>query len=214
MLTVHIDSGAMKVAMNDLARLSERPRSILQAAARSVVRSLQDHFRDRDQKSSNRLGGHRTHWWASVARSTQIASIDDTQAVVSISEPGFGLKVGGGTIRPKLAKWLAIPATAEAHGRRPKTYTMTTGIGLRFVPAGSGKAMLVQAEGTLIGPKRKGKHTKGREVGGLVVYWLRKSVTQSKDPNALPDRDKLEHSALDAAEAQLRSIAQRNQSAR
>lgn len=73
-----------------------------------------------------------------------LSRTDDNQASVLVGDHRFGQKVFGGTIRPKIAKWLAIPARAEAHGRRPKTFTMATGIGLHFVLTGPDSAMLVE----------------------------------------------------------------------
>jgi len=196
MITIHLQSGQLTVALNNLARLSERPRSLLQAAARAVRRDLQRHFRDRD-KQPNALGGKRTHWWSQVARATNISDVTDTQATISISEPGLGIKISGGTIYAKEAGALTIPIHKEAYGRRAKTVEMVTGHKLFVVRIGKMKAAFL-----------------ARSTGDdklRLLYLLKKSVRVPADPDALPDRDRLEQAAFDAAEAQLKTEIRRFQ---
>lgn len=196
MITIHMRSGELRNQLEWLRRNAERPRGIMQAAARAVRRDLQRHFRDRD-KQPNALGGKRTHWWAKVARATNISTVTDTQATITISEPGLGLKVTGGTIRPIAAKALTIPVHQEAYGRRAATVEMITGWKLFVVRVGKAKATFL-----------------ARSTGDdklRLLYLLAKSATIKADPAALPDRLKLEDVALKAAEAQLRTEIMRSQ---
>lgn len=190
MITVRVQSDELTQALTRIIGLSQRPRSILQAAARSVRRDLQRHFRQRDRQV-NALGGRRTHWWARVAQSTQIASVTDQQAVVSISEPGLGLKVTGGVIRPVEAKALTIPLHPEAHGRRARTVELATGMPLwRYRPKKGGPTFLAQ---TLNDDQ-------------IRIMYVLKSVARVKaDPYALPDQGMMDRNAAQAAEAQLKA---------
>lgn len=194
MITVRVESTELNQTLERILRLSQRPRSILQAAARSVRRDLQRHFRQRDRKP-NALGGRRTHWWAAVARSTQIASVTDKQAVVSISEPGIGIKVTGGIIRPVEAKALTIPLHPEAYGRRAKTVELSTGIPLfRYRPKKGGPTFLAQAL---------------NDDQIRIMYVLKSLARVKPDPSALPDQATMERNAAQAAEAQLASEIRR-----
>lgn len=190
MITVRVESEELTRSLTRIIGLTQRPRSILQAAARSVRRDLQRHFRQRDRQA-NALGGRRTHWWARVAQSTQIASVTDQQAVVSISEPGIGMKVTGGVIRPVEAKALTIPLHPEAYGRRAKTVEMVTGLPLwRYRPKKGGPTFLAQ---TLNDDQIR------------IMYVLKSMARVKADPNALPDQATMDRNAAQAAEAQLKA---------
>lgn len=186
----HLYSDQLTTQLNQLLRISKRPRELMQASARAVRRDLQRHFRERD-KAPNALGGKRTHWWAQVANSTQLGEVTDTQATVVISEPGLQTKIIGGTIYAKAAGALTIPIHPEAHGRRAKTVEMVTGTKLwRFTPRKGGPTFLARGLGD-------GKIR--------LLYVLKKSVLIPRDPQAMPDRQKLESSAATAAQDQLTS---------
>lgn len=194
MITVRLDSAKFAAGMSKVVSLVEHPRSVTEAAARSVRRDLQRHFRVRDQQA-NALGGRRTHWWSNVARSTQIASVDDQQAVIHIGERGIALKVYGGAVRPVKAKALTIPIHAEAHGRRARTVELITGQKLwRFQPRKGGPTFLVRTMGD----------DKLR-----LLYVLKSSATMKPDPQALPDQAVVDANALFAAEKQASSILRR-----
>lgn len=213
MFTVHIESGSLRNALQSLGRQIGRPKVVMQAAARAVQRMLVQHFRQKDA-TPNKLGGKRTHWWAAVARATQVASVTDDQAVISISEPGMALKVAGGTIVPKEAKMLSIPIHPLAHGRRAGTVEQVTGIKIWVAKMGS-TLFLAQTigDGT--------RDEKGRFVSAAdgadkirLLYVLKKSARVPPDPTALPDRGELEAEALRAAESAVTSIVRRAQAGR
>lgn len=196
MIKLHVDSDQLTSTIHGLLAVARRPRAILQAAARSIRRDLQRHFRVREQ-TPNAMGGQRTHWWARVSRSTQIASVDDHQAVVSISEPGIALKVYGGTVRPVEKRALTIPIHPEAYGRRADTVESITGRKLwRFQPKKTGPAFLARSLG---------------DDQIRLLYVLKASVTMRPDPDALPSVAAMEQSALKAAQDQLQSDIARQQ---
>ena len=198
MITVHIESADFQKQIGALLQATQRPRPLLQAAARSVVRDLQRHFRERE-KTPNKLGGKRTHWWARVARSTAVAEVTDARAVVSISEPGIGLQVSGGMVRPVEAKALTIPIHAEAYGRRAKTVELLTGMKLfRVKPKGSPHTFLARSLG---------------DDTIRLLYVLKKVARIPADPNALPPRATLEWGAVEQAAAVLRRMLRPGQPA-
>lgn len=194
MILVKLDSAGFRAALQQLLARAQRPRTLLEAAARSVRRTLVRHFSLRDLQQ-NRLGGDRTHWWGAVARSTHVGSVTDRQATITISHRGIGLKVYGGTVVPREAQALTIPIHAEAHGRRAATLEMLTGTKLfRLQPKKGGPVFLVRTlgDGTL-----------------RFLYVLKTMARFSADPRALPERTAMETAATTAAAEQLASEAHR-----
>lgn len=188
MLSVHVHSDQLTAKLNAIVRQGTRPRPILDASARGARKVLLEHFRQRDQ-TPNRLGGRRTHWWASVARSTQLASVTDTEAIVSIGEPGLALKVRGGRVVPKRARMLTIPIHPAAHGRRAGTLAMTGNRLWVFRPRGKeGPAFLAQSTG---------------DDQFRLLYVLKAFVDMPADPQAMPEQNRIEQEILRRAEAQL-----------
>jgi len=194
---IHLQSGDGLNRLAMLAGLAGKSRPILEAAARSVRLLLQSHFQARDQ-TPNQLGGERTHFWLDVLKSTQIGPTDEGQSSVIVGDARLPQRVYGGTIRPKNCKMLAIPVDAAAYGRRPATFEMVTGLKLFCISAG----------GT-VGLVTKGQH--GYFGFGVWRYVLAYKVDQKADPQALPDREKIEQAAVDGAEKQLKIMIQRDQ---
>jgi hypothetical protein len=95
-------------------------------------------------------------------------------------------------------KWLSIPARAEAYGKSPRLFD-----DLVFVLLGPDKAILVESDRSEIKIGKRGVKVMGSR-GGLVMYWLRRKVTQSKDPKALPSRQTMEANILTSARDELR----------
>jgi hypothetical protein len=127
-------------------------------------------FRSREADSPNKMGWPRQHFWSRIAKATAFDPSQTTaeRAVVVVSDPAIGMKVTGGTIRPKQAKFLAIPLRPEAYGVRPSARTIP---GIFFVRSkGANGGFLATHEGK-----------------ALRVYWrLVAKVTQQADPRALP----------------------------
>ena len=202
MITVRLESSELRNRLQALMRMTERPRSLLQAAARGVRKLLQQHFKMRDQ-TPNQLGGKRTHFWLDVYKSTQLGEVTDSYAVVGIGDARFGGKLHDNTITPGKGissktgaptRNLSIPVDPEAYGRRPAVFESETG--LKLIPLSIGGR--IGALGTSGG------------VGRLLVvrYILVKRVFVPRDPNALPADQAMEAAAGDAAQAQLNSQIQ------
>jgi hypothetical protein len=126
-------------------------------------------------------------------------------AIVTISSPEFVHRLKGGTIRPKRAKTLAIPANAEAY--RAGSPREADKDQLDDLPLHQGNLVgaLIRRFQTIIRKTKKGFKAV-REVGGEVWFWLVRSVTTKPHPNEAPNRAALNASVLDEARKVLARI--------
>lgn len=151
-------------------------RGMMAARGKRLERELRAHFLKKDREP-NKKGWPKSHFWnRRIRTSTVLTSVTPSTAEVSIADPAIAQKIHGGTIRPKQAKYLSLPAAAEAQGRSPRLFA-----DLHFEP-------------------RRGAKVKGALVNasGKTIYLLATHVTQSPDPTALPTMASLE--AADADE--------------
>lgn len=177
-LIVRIGNGGVPAGLSKLSAKGKNPEPGLLIAGRAVGNLLKAHYRRKDQ-TGNRLGGQRTHYWQRVGQSVNAPKPEGKNTVVvAISEPTFGHKVTGGTIRAKRAKCLTIPVHPDAHGRRASVLEMTKGI------------QLFRVKNVLAARGADGQLT--------VFYALKKSVTQAPDPEALPPEKELMETAQNA----------------
>ena len=134
-------------------------------------------------REPNRRGWPKRGFWARIRRATALDYADATGAQVAISDPAIRLKVYGGTVRPKEAKWLAIPMTAEAYkAERPGLMVQPL-----FPLMIGGRLMLADTDD---------------KSDDLTVHWLLvKSTTHKPDPTALPTKQQMETSTLRRAES-------------
>lgn len=169
-------------AAKRLARAMQ-PAAINPVVGRSGVNTLREHFFGLNASRPNKLGGKRTQFYADAARGTSSTVLPDG-ALISVNQVGIRQRLRGGEIRAGAngsgKKWLAIPARAEAHGKRAGEFN-----DLRFVLFRSGTAALVRADSTKL-VRKKGKLVAGASQGGEVMYWLKRSATQRPDPTVLP----------------------------
>jgi hypothetical protein len=144
---------------------------------RAGANELKKHFRARNTANPNQLGGARTNFWTAVGASVQSPNLLPRRIVISITHPAIAQKVYGGTITAKKRKHLAIPIDPKAHGKSPRVFT-----NLQYAMTGTGTKLLGL-----------------RENGGMVwLYVLKPSVSQSRDPDALP-KDAVMAAALERA---------------
>lgn len=194
--TIKIGEGAAELQK---AIEATGPGLVLQAVAEDVTVAVQDHLRRLDSERPNQLGGKRTHFYAQAAAQTT-HELGDNKITVSVTQQGIAQRFHGGTITPQSKQWITIPGRAEAHGRTAREFN-----NLRFIPTRrADTAMLVEADSTDVGFGRKRKDgtravKRGRERGGLVLYWLKKSVTQPADATVLPPPEKLAAVAMESA---------------
>lgn len=138
--------------------------SVARVAGRSLRNNVRSHLFAKNNTSPNRLGGVRTNFYASAARGVQNPSVSGNTATVSVNKVGIRLRYYGGTIVPRTAKLLTIPADASAHGRRAREFSDLKAIFFR-----GGRAV-----GALV------------TEAGQVMFWLARSATQKADPSVLP----------------------------
>jgi len=183
-----------------------QPAQINPIVGRSAQQSYKTHLFGVDQSRANKLGGRRTHFFASAARGTSFKVVGD-EVVVSIASVGIRQRYYGGTIKPK-KKYLTIPAIPEAHGKRASEFT---GLSFAFAEdptSGRTRPALVQGARSLIRTRRTARGVRvfaAGEQAQRVVFWLVKSVTQQPDPSILPYDEQVQAKVLQdlAAYAQL-----------
>jgi hypothetical protein len=173
--------------LRELYAALEDGREAHQYMADRATALVQRHFTALAGTNRNPYGARSTFWNRMVSGTA--AQATGEAAFVRMPRE-IAQRYLGGPIEPKAGKtFLAIPARSEAHGKSPRQFD-----DLHFVPTGPEKGMLVQNEQTSI---RIGKARKdgsrgvkaGREMGGLVMYWMVKSVWQDGDENVLPEND-------------------------
>jgi len=119
---------------------------------------IKQHLYERD-KTPNRLGGKRTHFYRQAGDSTNSA-LTASGAVITVSKKGIRQRLKGGVITPKNAAYLTIPIHPDAHGKRAREFD-----NLFFV-----KGVLARPDGEGIEP----------------LYALKKKVSQKADLTVMP----------------------------
>ena len=136
------------------------------------------------------LGAERTGFYERAAKGVQQPQTQSDGFTVTINAVGIAQRLFGGTIRPKNAANLTIPARAEAYGHRAREFDF-----LKMVVFPSGvKALIDRAEDP---------HE------GSVYYWLVKSATQTADPSVLPKEGEMIDPALERASEYLTRLWER-----
>lgn len=153
------------------------------AMAAAVAEQIRQHLVDKDQVP-NKLGGERTHFFASAARGT-FWSASETEGEVTIAKDGIRQRLLGGTIRPVFKKALTIPVHPLAHGK----------VASEFGP----ELRLVKLDGGADG-NTAGLLVLGTGSDAPVLYVLRTKVTQQPDPSVLPTDDEMTAEAVSALE--------------
>lgn len=202
-------------ATGPLQRMAESVRTpeFRKVVGRAVANRLRKHFSELDSERANTMGGRRTHFYGQARRSVQNPElVGDSGVSVSINHVGIAQRYFGGPIEADPGHALAIPARAEAYGKRPGEFK-----DLHLVVFGElGKAALVQNTQTAlsVGRRRKdGSRTvsRGEEQGGGVFFWLVKRVNQRPDHSVLPTESDLQAAASAAGLEYLRTLAARAQ---
>ncbi len=167
---------------------------------------FKDHFRERQADGPrNKFGARSSGFWADIGESIGDVAATADSAQFSIADVRFNQKVFGGTIR-RDDKALTIPARMEAYGRSPRTFGNLTAI---FFKGKKAKGALIAHDLVKIGPRRAGRKASSRrdDQGRLpVFYWLLDSVTQDKDPHALPKPERIDAALEDTAQKHINRL--------
>lgn len=163
-----------------------QPGALNQRVGGVAQRLVKRHLRAVNATRPNRLGGRRTNFYGKAAQATTFTVAGDG-VVITISKQGMRQRFSGGVITPVNAKYLTIPATAAAHGKRAREFG---DLKFAFIP-GKGAALVRKATVTKnVGRKQKGGSYAQQVVvqEGDAVFWLRKRVTQRPDPTVIPNQ--------------------------
>ena len=182
--------------LTQIAMSLARPRALMASLGGRMVEELQEHFMRRDAKG-NKRGWTRTNFWANQANGTELTSIEDREATVTVATPktpgALALKIYGGTIRPRHRNALAMPL------QDPR------GVSAGELPRGSGPGetfLLKSKKGNAFIARHNGKDEEP-----TLLYILLKSVTQAADPKALPDKNRISDALQETAGEFLERIA-------
>lgn len=146
----------------------------LKIGATEVSQLLKAHYIEKGSKEPNRLGGKRTNFWAQISESVQTPFIRGFEAVVSIIDPRIAQKIYGGPIRAKRVRYLTIPISKEAYGRRAREFSDEVAP-LFPIKSKKGNRLLVS-----------------RVDGGIQPhYLLKEEVNQKPWPGSLPSAEQI-----------------------
>ncbi|MDF3058023.1 MAG: hypothetical protein K0R17_2238 [Rariglobus sp.] len=184
-----------------LAPLRKRitdPKALLNVAGRSGRNVVQKHLRAKNRSSRNRMGGPRTNFYAKAADAVNFRILNDEEVMLSINAIGISLRfhgtagLPGGRLRPVSARYLTIPATPEAHGKRAREFGDLE-FGFAYDPElGRERPALVRdgSQPLTRVAKRGGRAPAaglpGGDTTGEAVFWLVRSVKQEGDDTVLP----------------------------
>lgn len=166
------------------------PVRVNKAISQGALPVVQNHFRGLAATNHNRFGVRSSFWNRMLAATKG----DATAEAAIVRMPGeIALRFFGGTVTPKKAKFLAIPARAEAYGKSPRDFT-----DLRFAVLPEGGPVLIRVV------KKSGKS--GKDImGGEVMYWLRRQATIRANSEVLPTEAELQAGAVRGLEALLKA---------
>lgn len=170
MIAFTIRDQDMSRKLGSLLAQVQNPADLLMVIGREAVNRLKKHYRLKDAREPNRLGGARTHFWLEVSRAVQSPVTRGKRVTVTINHPSIAQKVKGGIISAKRTRMLTIPVAPEAHGRTARTTEQELGVQIFLINAGRGKGLAAEIEGQV-----------------KLLYILKPSVKQEADPTALPE---------------------------
>ena len=176
---------------------------------RSATNTVREHLFGLNLSRPNQLGGRRTNYYATAARSTHFDVFGD-DVIISINQIGMGLHYYGGTVRPRTAKFLTIPVAPEAHGKRAREFN-----NLELVFGAGGQPIALATQGTRgvqITQNKKGQLVK-KNVGrhGVIMFRLVKKVTVKADPGVLPYTELITKRVKDDVNSYIGRIWERSQ---
>ena len=186
------------------------------AVANAALVPVQRNFRALSQTNRNSFGVRSSFW--NRMNSATYADADDSAGYVRMPRE-VALRYFGGTVMPKKASLLAIPALAAAYGKSPRDFSdLRLAI---FTKQGGGKTFaLVQNQSQAIRYKRVKGRTKiargpvsgtvaGSKEKPIVFYWLVPSAAIAPNPEVLPSPEVLGAAVKQGVDGYLRLLARR-----
>jgi hypothetical protein len=185
---------AMRIVLEDTATPAlERVRGFLQSGeAQSVIgytgrNVVREHLQELEETRSGASGGPATHYYGSARRATSWYPAGDNAVEINVAQVGMRLHFYGGTVEAGKGissatgaptKYLTIPATPEAHGRKASDFDLV------LVWANGRPVALALAESTESMTARGG--FKATRKAGKIMFTLKESVTLAPDPSVMP----------------------------
>lgn len=182
-LVVHVRAEAPPEMLDGLMRVLADRDGLHELAAASALPLYQERLEAMGATDSTPFGAKSSGFWQRMQGGT-VARHDADSARVEMPTP-VALRAFGGTVTPKLAKYLAIPARTEAYGKSPREFD-----NLRPHKFRSGSLALVEADHSRLDDRK--------EYGGGVYFWLTESATIRANPDVLPSDDEVTGEVIDA----------------
>lgn len=169
----------------------KRPLVLLRAGAKAMQVELSAHLR-KLQARGNKKGWPSQRFFAggpdSVERRVGMGEITDKRAEVIIADPRFVHRIGGGTVRAKRKKNLAIPLTAEAYAASGKGSIKESMPGLKVIVFKRGVYLCREVEErTTNGARGRNKFGPIKRIRVLPLFKLVRQVTHQPHPADAPD---------------------------
>jgi len=206
MAAIHIYAGMGLAATRKDFNFTLNFDAAKRAIGARLKKELQDHFWK--LHADRHKGLSKTGFYEEAARSVDVEYPGD-DIEVTTDRRGILLRyfgsggLPGGVVRPVRAKYLTIPAIAEAYGKPARSFS-----GLVFVKFKSGAAALMEAAPKGARVAKTGKKVKNSfKLAGTqgafsrrVFYWLVKETRHLPDESVLPTQTALEDAVIEEAE--------------
>jgi len=190
------------------------------AAAESIQNLVAEHFVERGSRLHHSYAEH--NFYEDAAQATMASNALEAVAdginliIYKNDKQGVAQRYYGGTITPKHANNLAIPAplNPESYGKMASEIFDEWDLKWRPYHGPHSIGALVTTKGgsaTMIAPRTTGKKkgqfkATGAILGETVMYWLCKSVEQEADPTVLPTDEEMHGAAREGTIKYVRSL--------
>lgn len=150
-------------------------RAILAAGAAEYKAQWHRHFKALDAKGNSKGWPSKHFWLTEGVGKTDIAMVAEDFAAVACSSPAVAYQSLGGTIRPRSARGIVVPVSAQAYAAG---WPSNSGLPLSFIPFKSRRhpylvGKLVETAATRIGYGKKGVINKGDNAATVgTTHWL------------------------------------------
>lgn len=197
---------------------------IKRVMGRAIVPVVKGNFEKLNAQSNNPLG--HSGYWLKAADSVHQPSVESDGFSIGIGKIGVALHLFGGEVRPgksisrhsgKPTQFLTIPARSEAYNKRADEFP---NLKLQYGRNGQPVALVERddqpsSESQVVtsrnGVKRRVKFQKAPEKsGGIVMFWLLKSVTIKPNPDVIPATKEMTEPAFTDAVKYLDRITARS----
>ena len=170
---------------------SLKPHILLEGGA-ALQKLLKNHMRMLESTRGKYPSGKRDNHFK--PEDVQSPVVNGETVSVGITTPGITRALHDIIIRPVEARALAIPLHADAYGYQPREYNMIHPKGSKdrifLIKAKSGNAFLAK--------------NNGKEL--VLMYILKDSVYQRRDPTLLPTTEEMQSAFTDAVDEAVKTI--------